>query len=516
MIKISKVKEAYNEIETIVGNEYISDKDFMKAAYSRNVDPAFPDRWADMIVRPETPEEVSEIVKIANKYRIQMVPRGGGADLVGGSVTQGGILLDLTRMNKILEINKDDYYIIVECGITWGDLISQLHPTGYTTGVIGPGSGFAATIGGGLSNSTAGGGSTKYGLVPDICLGVEVVLPNPNGTIIRTGSAANKYATPFCRYGVAPDFTGLFMGDVGTMGIKTKAFLRLFPDPPFKASRDYILNSNDYNKVFELAHKIRHDIADGLRDFMVLPQILIQMLAAQAKTADGKRLRIKGPLIMITLEAIDQRILDVHIEKLEKIMTKDNITTPLPASVMDPEAEGPPDWKYDLKRNFHFFQASISPSPSKIAMVTCHKIPISHMGEIYKKVIDFDMKYKDEFPDGNLPPGTFASMQYLLPNGNFVVLGGVGGDNIDEQREKNMNLWHKKTRYQVRYGAVHYWLGESISQSIVEADAYTPEFMQFFKDMKRAVDPNFLLSPNKFHMYSYEDDMTKYIVKSED
>jgi FAD/FMN-containing dehydrogenase len=115
-----------------------------------------------------------------------------------------------------------------------------------------------------------------------------------------------------------------------------------------------------------------------------------------------------------------------------------------------------------------------------------------------------------------LPPGTFAAMNYLLPNGNFVVLGGFSGENVDEMREKNMNMWHKKTRYQVRYGAVHYWLGESISQSIVEADAYTPEFRQFFKNMKRAVDPNFLLSPNKFHMYNYEDDMTKYIVKDEE
>ncbi len=509
---MSKVIEAYKEIENVLGADYITDKDFMKAAYSRNVDPAFPDRWADIIVRPENTEEVSDIVKIANKYKIPIVPRGGGADLVGGAATEGGILMDLTRMNKILEVNKDDYYVIVECGITWGDLVSQLHPTGYTTGTIGPGSGYAATIGGGLSNSTAGSGSTKYGLVPDICLGVEVVLPNPQGTIIKTGAAANKYAKPFCRYGVAPDFTGLFMGDVGTMGIKTKAFLRIWPIQPFKASRNFVLKRNDYNKVYELAHKVRNEIADGLLDFMVLPQILVQMMMAEARTPEGKKIRIKGPLFMITLEATDQRILDVHLEKLEKIMTEDNVTTPIP----DPEQGDGKDWSYNLKRNFHFFQASISTAPSRISMVTCHKVPISHMGDVYKKVIDFDKMNEGEFPEGNLPPGTFVAMQYFLPNGNFVVLGGFSGENSDEMREKNMNMWHKKTRYQVRYGAVHYWLGESISQSIVEADAFTPEFRKFFKDMKRAVDPNFLLSPNKFHMYSYDDDMTKYIVKDEE
>ncbi|MBA7713350.1 hypothetical protein ES703_122352 [subsurface metagenome] len=79
-----------------------------------------------------------------------------------------------------------------------------------------------------------------------------------------------------------------------------------------------------------------------------------------------------------------------------------------------------------------------------------------------------------------------------------------------------MNMWHKKLRHQVKYGGVHYWLGEAISQSIVEAGAYTPEFIQFFKNMKRTVDPNFLLSPEKFHFHSYEDDITKYIVKDEE
>jgi hypothetical protein len=79
-----------------------------------------------------------------------------------------------------------------------------------------------------------------------------------------------------------------------------------------------------------------------------------------------------------------------------------------------------------------------------------------------------------------------------------------------------MKIWHKRVQNQARYGGVHYWLGEAISQSIVESGAYTPEFMQFFKDMKRTVDPNYILSPKKFHMYNYEDDMTKHVVKEEE
>ena len=505
---MSDIEHAYKEIEDIVGSDFITDKDFMKAAYSRNVDPAFPDRWADMIIRPESTKEVSEIVKIANKYKIHIVPRGGGADLVGGSVTEGGILIDLTRMNKIIEINEDDFYCEVECGITWGNLVSQLHSKGLTTGVLGPGSGFSATIGGGLSNSTAGFGSTKYGLVPDICLGVEVVLPNPQGTIIRTGAAANKYAKPFCRYGVAPDFTGLFLGDVGKMGIKTKAFLKLFPETPYKAMRYYILHKNDYNKVYELLNKLRKEVRDGLHDVLVIPLIVVQLLAGMVENKPLKRPRLKGPVFSILVEAMDERVLDVYLEKLDKIMKDD--ARPFEWQEVDLNATLSKEWEFNLKYAYNYFNKYISVAPPKISCTTCHKVSISDIPEVAKLSVLFDNNYRDEFPPQSV--ALFATVIFLLPNGNCVIVGGFNADNVDEQREASMKMWHKKLRHQVRYGGVHYWLGEAISQSIIEADAYTPEFLQFFKDVKKAVDPNYLLSPKKFHMYAYEHDTRSHVV----
>jgi FAD/FMN-containing dehydrogenase len=514
VIEISKVENAYKEIETKIGSDFISNKDFMKAAYSRNVDPAFPDRWADMIVRPETAEEVSEIVKIANKYKIHMVPRGGGADLVGGSVTEGGILIDLTRMDKIHEINYDDYYCVLDCGVTWGKILSELLPKGYTTGCTGPGSGFAATIGGGLSNSTAGSGSTKYGLVPDNCLGVEVVLPNPQGTIIKTGAAASKYAKPFCRYGIAPDFTGLFMGDVGTLGIKTKAFMKIHADPPYKKTLMFLFKKNDWQKVFEVTHRIRKEIGEGLKDLAYVPVMLLQMMASQVSEKPAKRPRLKGPLGNITLEAFDERILDVYVEKAKEVFEKDEVARLFSIREIDPSFEVAEKWDYNLKNAFHYFQPLISVAPPFITCTTCHKVPISGMAELSKKAKDFDSKHNKEFPEGSM--SFWAGLIYFLPNGNCVFVGGFNAKNIESQRKIAMDLWHKKLRGQVRYGGVHYWLGESISQSIVEADAYTPDFMQFFKDIKKTVDPNFLLSPNKFHLYSYEDDYTKHLVKDEE
>ncbi len=510
---MSKIESIYKEIEQIVGSDFITNQDFMKAAYSRNVDPAFPDRWADMIVRPETPEEISEIVRIANKYRIHMVPRGGGADLVGGSVSEGGILIDLTRLNKILEINEDNYYCIVECGITWAALLSELLKKDLTTGIVGPGSGYSATIGGGLSNNTAGFGSTKYGLVSDNCLGVEVVLPNPQGTIIRTGAASNKYAEPFCRYGVAPDFTGLFLGDAGTMGIKTKAFLKLYPNSPFKIRKNYMLKKNDYNLLFQLMHKLQEKVRDGLHDLYVTPKFVVELLInfVKKKNKPPKRPRIKGPVLMFILEAFDERILDIYITQVEEIL-KDH-ARPFEWTEIDTSLEESKDWKMNLKFPYNYFNKFVSIIPGRISCTTCHKVPIASMVEKIEKSKEFDLANQGKFPPRSM--SAFATSIHLLPNGHCVFAGGFNAENSDEQRAIAMDLWHKKVRAQVRYGGVHYWLGEAISQSIVEANAYTPEFSQFFKEIKRALDPNFLLSPKKFHMYAYEEDISKFIVDNE-
>jgi FAD/FMN-containing dehydrogenase len=415
-------------------------------------------------------------------------------------------------MNQIIEINEDDYYCVVECGITWGNLVSELHQLGLTTGVLGPGSGFSATIGGSLSNATVGFGSTKYGTVPDICLGVEVVLPNPSGSIIRTGSAASRYAKPFCRYGVAPDFTGLFMGDVGTLGIKTKAFMKLFPNAPYKIRREYMLNKNDYDKVFEIMHKLKKHVADGLHDCIVVPLTVVKFLAGMVEEKPAKRPRIKGSVFALTLEAFDQRILDIYIEKVDEIMKED--ARLFEWQEIDSSLELSKDWKFNLQFAYNYFNKYISIQPPKISCTTCHKVPISFLEEAVKQSIQFDSRFQNEFPPESL--ALFATCIFLVPNGNCVLVGGFNADNVDEQREVAMKMWHKRLRHQVRYGAIHYWLGESISQSIVEADAYTPEFVQFFKDIKKSVDPNYLLSPNKFHMYSYDDDFSKHIIKSEE
>ena len=207
--------------------------------------------------------------------------------------------------------------------------------------------------------------------------------------------------------------------------------------------------------------------------------------------------------------------MDVYLEKVDEIMLKDDATRPFEWQEIDLDMVLSKDWKFTLKEEFNFFQKYISMAPPKSSCTTCHKVAISRLNESVQKGVQFNISHQKEFPPGNPPYPVFASFLMFLPNGNCVIVGGLGGDNTDENRETTMNIWHKKIRHQVRYGGAHYWLGESISQSLVEAGAYTPEFMQFFKDMKKTVDPNYLLSPNKFHMYSYDHDYTEHLIKDE-
>jgi hypothetical protein len=194
-------------------------------------------------------------------------------------------------------------------------------------------------------------------------------------------------------------------------------------------------------------------------------------------------------------------------------MTQDNVARIFEWNEIDLNEKLAKNWKLDFKFPYSYFNKFVALAPPKISCTTCHKLPISVIDDKRKLNSMFDNEHRGEFPSQSF--SLFARSIHLLPNGHCIFAGGFNAENVDDQREIAMNIWHKKLRSQVKYGGVHYWLGEAISQSIVEADAYKPEFLQFFKDLKKVVDPNFLLSPNKFHMYNYSDNISKYILTDE-
>lgn len=171
----------------------------------------------DIVVFPDAADEVELIVRLCRRFEVPFVPRGAGTSLAGGCLpVGGGVMIALTRMNRILEINTRDRYAVVEPGVVNIRLTQALKGSGFHYAPD-PSSQGACTIGGNVATNSGGPHTLKYGVTVNHVLGVEFV--NPDGERVRLGG-------PFGR-GSAPDLTGLFVGNEGTFGVVTRVWVRL-------------------------------------------------------------------------------------------------------------------------------------------------------------------------------------------------------------------------------------------------------------------------------------------------
>ncbi len=185
---------------------------------------------ADFVAAPGSTDILCQTVAACHERGIPLNPRGGGMSYTNGYIPdrEGAGILDLSRMNRILEINAEDMYVTVEAGTTWKALHDALSPFGLRTPFWGPLSGISSTIGGGLSQNNAFFGAGTHGPSTDSVVCLSVVLAD--GTLLRTGTAGTQGGKPFWRH-YGPDLAGLFLGDAGAFGIKAEVTLRLIRAP---------------------------------------------------------------------------------------------------------------------------------------------------------------------------------------------------------------------------------------------------------------------------------------------
>ena len=216
-------KQALSELTSIVGKDDIltAKEDCMCYSYDATNQKFLP----EAVVFPHTTQQIAEIMSWANQHSIPVIPRGAGSGFVGGSLpVAGGVVVTLTRMNRIIKIEPENLTATVEPGVVTGDFQQEVEKLGLFYPPD-PASLKFSTMGGNTAVCAGGPRCVKYGVTKNYILGLEVVLPT--GEIINTGVQTHKGVAGY-------DLTSLFVGSEGTLGIITAITVKLIPLPPAK------------------------------------------------------------------------------------------------------------------------------------------------------------------------------------------------------------------------------------------------------------------------------------------
>ena len=216
------------------------------------------------VVRPASTEEVSKVVKLAIRFEVKIVPVGGNTGLSGGTHSDNAISISMERMNRINEIRPNSKIALVEAGV----ILANLHQVASENDLKFPltfGARGSATIGGVLSTNAGGSNVLKYGNTRDLVLGVEIVLPN--GEIMNLMSELHKDNSGYC-------LRDLVIGAEGTLGVITKAVLKLFPKPKAYATAMVAVESLDH--ALTLLNELQEGTGGAVAAYEYMPKSYIK------------------------------------------------------------------------------------------------------------------------------------------------------------------------------------------------------------------------------------------------
>lgn len=297
--------EILSKIENIVGQSFVFTDEETRNHYGQDEteDYVFP---PNVVVKPSTADEISEILKIANQYKIPVVPIGGRTGLSGGALSvQGGIGLSMERFNKILSIDEQNLQVITEPGVITQVLRDAVSEKGLFYPVD-PSSMGSCFIGGNVAENSGGARAVKYGVTKDYVLNLEVVLPT--GDVIWTGANTLKNSTGY-------NLTQLMVGSEGTLGIVTKIVLKLLP----KNAHNVLMLVPFYkaNEACEAVSAIfRAGIVPSALEFMERDAIDWAL-----EYIDGLNVQVKNEIQAHLLIEVDGNYPEILMAEAEKIMT---------------------------------------------------------------------------------------------------------------------------------------------------------------------------------------------------
>ena len=293
-------KTLVREMKAIVGKDNVLSDKTSLSVYG--YDASLFRGPADAVAFPTSTEQVAALVKLANRAGVAFVARGSGTNLSGGTIlNKGGMVIDICRMTKVLEIDYDNQTALLEPGLYNLTFQNVLAPKGYYYAPD-PASQKVSTMGGNVGENSGGPHCLKYGVTSNHVLGVEVVLPN--GEVTWFGGAAADAP--------GPDVTGLLVGCEGTLGIATKVLVRIM-----RAPEKVITMLGIYNSIEEAGQTVSDIIAEGIipATLEIMDNLVIQAVEDSVHAGFP---RDAEAVLIIELDGLA----DGMEEQAEKIMEK--------------------------------------------------------------------------------------------------------------------------------------------------------------------------------------------------
>ena len=453
--------EVVAALQTALGAEYVrTDAETLeKYKTDEETDPRYH-HLPEVVVWPGSTEEVAAVMKIANQYNVPVTPRSAGTSVSCGAIpVYGGIVLLLERMDKIEELNTEGMYMVVEAGARTVEIQEKANAAGFLYAGD-PCSADSCLIGGNIATNAGGNKAVRYGTTRDQVYAIEAV--TPTGDIVNVGARLKKKSTGYC-------LEQLIMGSEGTLGIITKATLKLQPIPPYRF--DLLAVFSDPEQALDVVPKI---MQAGINPTSVeyMDNSYVRGTADYLEFKGAPHYE-NGIYVIITVETFSEDELDLKMEQLDELCSAAGAVDVLEAD----------ERIWDMRRNCQESVRLIS----LVSLTDDVVVPVNEIAGTIKFIMKIGEKYP--FP---------VKINAHIGDGNLhIVLCKC--ELSDEEWENKVEAFHKEV-YTYAYSIGGRLAGEHGigAKKLREMETYTPAGeLAIMRTIKAAMDPQLILNPGK-------------------
>jgi len=448
------------EFRSLVGEDWFLTAPEDLATYS--YDAFIKEFQPDAVILPADRAEISKMMRVASREKINIIPRGAGTNLCGNTVArQGGIVLDLNRLNKIIEIDTANLCAVVQPGVINADLQKAAAQFGLMFGPD-PASMMACTIGGNVALNAGGPRALKYGVTRDNLLGLEVVLTS--GDIIRTGGKTIKNVTGY-------DLTRLLCGSEGTLGIITEIIAKLVAVPP---QRKTFLAS--FASLYDVARSVSSIIGSAIIPAAL--ELMEKVLIDLVKNYAGLIFPEDAEAVLLieidgdedSIQSMSHRITEICFE--ENALRVDSASTPKEAERL---------WQA---------RRAVGPAARMARPLVFSEdatVPVSKLPDIIQKIAELRQKHRlmvgvlAHAGDGNLHPIFMADM-----------------NDTDEMERLEQFIQEMYEATIAMGGTLSGEHGIGIAKAKYMPLEYNAAAIEIMRGIKKVFDPHNILNPGSF------------------